>query len=37
MLGVYLGGKVRKRLNQERFKQAAMGLIVILGLLLLVR
>jgi uncharacterized membrane protein YfcA len=35
MLGVYIGGKVRNRLDQERFKKAVMILIVILGLLLL--
>ena len=35
MLGVYMGGKIRKRLDQERFKKAVMILIIILGLLLL--
>lgn len=35
-LGVWLGGKVRKRLPEERFKQAVMVLIVVLGVLLLV-
>ena len=36
MLGVHLGGKIRKRLDQERFKKAVMILIIILGLLLLI-
>lgn len=35
-IGVWLGGKVRKRLPEERFKQAVMVLIVFLGILLLV-
>ena len=34
-IGVWLGGKVRKRLPEKRFKQSVMVLIVGLGLLLL--
>jgi len=34
-IGVWLGGKVRKRLPEERFKQAVMLLIILLGILLL--
>jgi len=35
MVGVHLGGKIRKRLDQERFKRAVMLLIILLGTLLL--
>jgi uncharacterized membrane protein YfcA len=35
VIGVWLGGKVRKRLPEKRFKQSVMILIVALGLLLL--
>jgi len=35
-LGVWLGGKVRRRLPEERFKQAVMLLIVMLGFMLLI-
>ena len=34
-IGVWLGGRVRKRLPEKRFKQAVMMLIISLGLLLL--
>lgn len=34
-IGVWLGGKVRKKLPEERFKQAVMLLIIFLGILLL--
>ena len=34
-IGVWLGGKVRKKLPEERFKQAVMLLIILLGVLLL--
>jgi uncharacterized membrane protein YfcA len=37
MIGVWLGGKVRKRLSEERFKKAVMILIIGLGVLLLFR
>ena len=37
MFGVWAGGKVRKRLSEERFKKAVMVLIIVLGLLLLLR
>ena len=36
MVGVRLGGKIRQRLDQERFKKAVMILIIVLGALLLV-
>jgi len=35
-LGVWLGGKVRRRLPEERFKQGVMLLIVMLGFMLLI-
>ena len=35
-LGVWLGGKVRKQIPEERFKRTVMALIVCLGLLLLI-
>ncbi len=35
-IGVWLGGKVRRRIPEHRFKQMVMGLIVALGILLLV-
>jgi uncharacterized membrane protein YfcA len=37
MIGVWVGGKVRKRLSEERFKKAVMVLIIALGVLLLFR
>jgi uncharacterized membrane protein YfcA len=35
VIGVWVGGKVRKRIPEERFKRSVMALIVSLGLLLL--
>ncbi len=35
-IGVWLGGKVRRRISEERFRRIVMALIVTLGLLLLV-
>ena len=35
VIGVWLGGKVRRRIPEHRFKQAVMVLVVALGLLLL--
>jgi len=35
-IGVWLGGKVRRRLSEERFRRIVMVLIIILGLLLLI-
>ncbi|MEM7358794.1 MAG: sulfite exporter TauE/SafE family protein [Pseudomonadota bacterium] len=37
MAGVWLGGKVRRRLSEQRFRQAVMVLIIVLGVLLLFR
>lgn len=37
VIGVWVGGKVRKRLSEERFKKAVMLLIIVLGVLLLLR
>lgn len=37
MLGVWLGGKVRRRLSEQRYRQAVMVLIIVLGVLLLFR
>jgi uncharacterized membrane protein YfcA len=36
MMGVWLGNKVRKRLSDQRFRQAVMVLIITLGILLIV-
>jgi uncharacterized membrane protein YfcA len=35
-IGVWLGGKVRKRIPETRFKRIVMVLIITLGLLLLI-
>jgi len=37
MLGVWLGGRVRKRLSESAFRKAVMLLIIVLGMLLLLR